>query len=67
MAEAERGRPKTTAEPSRAEPSGTGPARDAGSQFGAFHRGRQAGGSSAGSPAGPGDDAGHETGAEADD
>jgi hypothetical protein len=67
MAEAERGRPKTTAEPSRAESSGTGPARDAGSQFGAFHRGRQAGGSSAGSPAGPGDDAGHETGAEADD
>ncbi|WP_328847498.1 ATP-binding protein [Streptomyces sp. NBC_00258] len=67
MAEAERGRPKTTAEPSRAQPSGTGPARDAGSQFGAFHRGRQAGGSSAGSPAGPGDEAGHETGAEADD
>ena len=67
MAEAERGRPKTTAEPSRAEPSGTGPARDAGSQFGAFHRGRQAGGASAGSLAGPGDDAGHETGPEADD
>ncbi|WP_326757514.1 ATP-binding protein [Streptomyces phaeochromogenes] len=67
MAEAERGRPKTTAEPSRAEPSGTGPARDAGSQFGAFHRGRQAGGPSAGSVAGPGDDAGPETGPEADD
>jgi len=67
MAEAERGRPKTTAEPSRAEPSGNGPARDAGSQFGAFHRGRQAGGASAGSLAGPGDDAGHETGPEADD
>ncbi|MGW3942557.1 ATP-binding protein [Streptomyces phaeochromogenes] len=67
MAEAERGRPKTTAEPSRAEPSGTGPARDAGSQFGAFHRGRQAGGPSTGSLAGPGDGAGHETGTEADD
>ena len=67
MAEAERGRPKTTAEPSRAEPSGNGPARDAGSQFGAFHRGRQAGGPSTGSLAGPGDDAGHETGPEADD
>ncbi|MFI1487452.1 ATP-binding protein [Streptomyces sp. NPDC020747] len=67
MAEAERGRPKTTSEPSRAEPGGTGPARDAGSQFGAFHRGRQAGGSSAGSIADPGDDSGHETGPEADD
>ncbi|MEU9188961.1 ATP-binding protein [Streptomyces sp. NPDC048484] len=68
MADAERGRqPKTTAEPSREEPGGPGPARDAGSRFGAFHRGRRTGGTLGGSPAAPGDDAGHETGPEADD
>ncbi|MFE0450358.1 ATP-binding protein [Streptomyces sp. NPDC058914] len=44
MAEAERSRPKHAAEPPRAERHEPGPPRDAGSRFGAFHRGRQAGG-----------------------
>ncbi|MEV7990945.1 ATP-binding protein [Streptomyces sp. NPDC086077] len=44
MAEAERARPQSAAEPDRPEPGASGPARDAGSRFGAFHRGRQAGG-----------------------
>ncbi|MFF3484633.1 sensor histidine kinase [Streptomyces sp. NPDC002701] len=65
MAEAEQGRARKTSEPSRPEPDGTGPARDAGSRFGAFHRGRHAGGS-ADSPTAPGDDAGHGTGHGAD-
>ncbi|MFS8204183.1 ATP-binding protein [Streptomyces sp. CWNU-52B] len=67
MAEAERGRPRTTTEPPRTQESGTGPARDAGSRFGAFHRGRQSGGTHGGSsPAAPDEDAGHETGPGAD-
>ncbi|MEU5700035.1 ATP-binding protein [Streptomyces aurantiacus] len=67
MAEAERGRPKTATPPSEAEQSGTGPARDAGSRFGAFHRGRQAGGTLGGSPAPSGEDAEHQTGPATDD
>ncbi|WP_328498334.1 ATP-binding protein [Streptomyces sp. NBC_00414] len=62
MAEAERGRPKTTSEPSRAEPDADGPARDAGSRFGAFHRGRHAAGNTGDLPAAPGEDAGPDTG-----
>jgi signal transduction histidine kinase len=59
MAEAERSRPKQAAEPSRAARHESGPARDAGSRFGAFHRGRQAGGAT-GAETGTG--AGTETG-----
>ncbi|MEV5357779.1 ATP-binding protein [Streptomyces sp. NPDC052693] len=59
MAEAERSRPKQSAEPSpEARP---GPARDAGSRFGAFHRGRQSGGATAADPG-----AGRETGGDSD-
>ncbi|MGW5617288.1 ATP-binding protein [Streptomyces sp. NPDC003877] len=57
MAEAERSRPKQTAEPSRAAGNAPGPARDAGSRFGAFHRGRQTGGA-AGADTGTGRAAG---------
>lgn len=68
MAEAERGRPKATTPPSEAEQGGTGPARDAGSRFGAFHRGRQAGGTLGASPAAPsGEDTEYETGPATDD
>ncbi|GAA3310447.1 hypothetical protein GCM10020295_77570 [Streptomyces cinereospinus] len=54
MAEAERRRPQASAESARQEPGAPGAARDAGSRFGAFHRGRQAGGpSEASSPPTP--------------
>ncbi|MFJ8937450.1 ATP-binding protein [Streptomyces sp. NPDC102365] len=67
MAEAERGRSKNTPEPSRAEPDVNAPARDAGSRFGAFHRGRHAGGAaSEASPTAPGENAGPETGPKTD-
>ncbi|MFE1802151.1 ATP-binding protein [Streptomyces sp. NPDC059517] len=66
MAEAERGRTKNVPEPSRAEPDVNGPARDAGSRFGAFHRGRHAAGATGGSPAAPAEDAGPETGSGTD-
>ncbi|MEU5096997.1 ATP-binding protein [Streptomyces sp. NPDC020996] len=55
MAEAERGRPKP--DRSRSSANETGPARNAGSQFAAFHRSRQAGGP----PAEPGIRTGDET------
>ncbi|MFD5574113.1 ATP-binding protein [Streptomyces cadmiisoli] len=60
MAEAERGRPRAAAEPERPEPDAAGPARDAGSRFGAFHRGRKAAGAAEGSPAASADTAGPE-------
>ncbi|MEU0331839.1 ATP-binding protein [Streptomyces sp. NPDC006193] len=50
MAEAERSRPKQAAEPPRTARQEPGPARDAGSRFGAFHRGRQAGGATGAAP-----------------
>ncbi|MCS0603485.1 ATP-binding protein [Streptomyces sp. LP11] len=58
MAEAERTRPKAAPERTGREPGAAGPARDAGSRFGAFHRGRQSGsaavdGASGGVPGGP--------------
>ncbi|MGW1542158.1 sensor histidine kinase [Streptomyces sp. NPDC002309] len=40
MAEADRARPRPAAEPNRPESAEAGPGRDAGSRFGAFHRGR---------------------------
>ncbi|EGX58079.1 hypothetical protein SZN_19722 [Streptomyces zinciresistens K42] len=52
MAEAERGRPQPAAESAR--PDADGPARDAGSRFGAFHRGRR----TAGGPDAAADDSG---------
>ncbi|MGC0211743.1 sensor histidine kinase [Streptomyces levis] len=61
MAAAERTRPHSAAQDAPAEPGATGPARDAGSRFGAFHRGRrQAGGTrdTAGDTAGSGTDSG---------
>ncbi|WP_413755464.1 sensor histidine kinase [Streptomyces sp. MMBL 11-3] len=62
MAEAEQGRAdRKASEPPRTPPAdGAGPARDAGSRFGAFHRGRQAGGTPG--PAAPDDGPGHGTG-----
>ncbi|MGW0336495.1 ATP-binding protein [Streptomyces sp. NPDC003011] len=57
MAEAERGRPKPAAEPLPAKQREPGPARDAGSRFGAFHRGRQTGGTTGASPSAPGTEA----------
>ncbi|WP_369197803.1 ATP-binding protein [Streptomyces djakartensis] len=65
MAEAERSRPKQAVEPpSAARP---GPARDAGSRFGAFHRGRRTGGATgaaSGSDTGTDTDTGTGTGTE---
>ncbi|MFD9002407.1 ATP-binding protein [Streptomyces sp. NPDC059582] len=52
MAEAEQGRAKAPTAPARPASDAPGPGRDAGSRFGAFHRGRQAGSASE-SPDGP--------------
>ncbi|MFJ2608545.1 sensor histidine kinase [Streptomyces sp. NPDC087425] len=57
MAEADRDRRPTAAEPPTTVPTEPGPARDAGSRFGAFHRGRHG----AAGPARTGDDDGHDT------